>query len=100
MAKQAEAFSKGAGLRHHADVSAGPPDPGTDQALRIFPYFFKKNWANPDLFFIYFWSFETNNTIFTTNQCEEMLCQSSIRRRDSNPQPFYFMVVTNRSRCA
>ena len=24
MAKQAEAFSKGAGLRHHADVSAGP----------------------------------------------------------------------------
>ena len=50
MAKQAEAFSKGAGLRHHADVSAGPPDPGTDQALRIFPYFFKKIGPTPTSF--------------------------------------------------
>ena len=28
--------------------------------------FFKK-WANPGLFFVYFWSFQTNITIFTTN---------------------------------
>ena len=27
--------------------------------------------ANPGLFFVYFRSFETNNTIFTTNQCEK-----------------------------
>ena len=32
--------------------------------------FFK--WANPGLFFLYFQSFQTNNTIFTTNQCEKM----------------------------
>ena len=31
--------------------------------------FFK--WANPGLFFIYFWSFQTNKTIFTTIQCEK-----------------------------
>ena len=31
--------------------------------------FFK--WANLGLFFVYFWSFQTNNTIFTTNQCEK-----------------------------
>ena len=28
-------------------------------------------WANPSLFFVYFWSFQTNNKIFTTNQCEK-----------------------------
>ena len=50
------------------------------------PHFFKK-WANPGLFFVYFWSFQTNNTIFTTNQCEKMSCPSSIRRQDSNPGP-------------
>ena len=32
--------------------------------------FFEK-WANPVLFFVYFLSFQTNNTIFTTNQCEK-----------------------------
>ena len=47
--------------------------------------FFK--WANPGLFFVYFLSFQTNNTIFTTNQCEKMSSPSSIRYRDSNPQP-------------
>ena len=31
--------------------------------------FFK--WANTGLFFVYFRSFQTNNTIFTTNQCEK-----------------------------
>ena len=46
-------------------------------------YFFK--WAIPGLFFVYFRSFQTNFTIFTTNKCEK--CPSSIRRRESNPQP-------------
>ena len=46
--------------------------------------FFK--WANPDLFFIYFWSFQTNNTILKTNLCEKMSCPSSIWRQDLNPQ--------------
>ena len=47
--------------------------------------FFKK-WANPDLFFIYFRSFQTNIiTIFITNICEK--CPSSIQFQDSNPQP-------------
>ena len=32
--------------------------------------FFLKKWANPGLFFVYFRSFQTNNTILTTNQCE------------------------------
>ena len=53
----------------------------------MFILFFKK-WANPGLFFVYFWSFQTNNTIFTANQCEKMSCPSSILCRDSNPQPF------------
>ena len=44
-------------------------------------YFFK--WANLGLFR----SFQTNNTIFTTNQCEKMSCPSWIRRQDSNPRP-------------
>ena len=37
--------------------------------------FFKK-WANPSLFFVYFWSYQTNiNTILTTNQCEKISIQ-------------------------
>ena len=36
--------------------------------------------------FVYCRSFQTSNTYFTTNQCEK--CPSSIRCRDSNPQPF------------
>ena len=32
--------------------------------VRGHEYFFK--WANPGLFFVYFRSFQTNNTIFTT----------------------------------
>ena len=43
--------------------------------------FFKK-WANHDLFYI--WSFQTNNTIFTTNQCGKFSCHSSKRCWDSN----------------
>ena len=49
--------------------------------------FFKKRWANPGLFFVYFWSFQTNNIIFTTNQCERMSCPSGIWHWDLNPQP-------------
>ena len=48
-----------------------------------FIQFFK--WANPSLFFVFLRSFQTNITIFTTNICEK--CPSSIRCRDSNPQP-------------
>ena len=36
----------------------------------IFSLFFLKQWANPRLLFVYFQSFQTNNTIFRTNQCE------------------------------
>ena len=46
--------------------------------------FFK--WANPGLFFIYFWSFQVNNNILTTNKCE--ISPSSIQRWNSNPRPF------------
>ena len=38
-------------------------------------------------FFVYFWSFQTNSTIFTTNQCEKMSWPSSIQRWDLNPWP-------------
>ena len=41
--------------------------------------------ANPGLFLIYFRSFQANNTIFTTNQCEK--CPSSIWYRDLKPRP-------------
>ena len=48
--------------------------------------FFKKNWANHGLFFVFFRSFQTNNTNLTTNQCEK--CRpSSIMHWDSNPRP-------------
>ena len=45
--------------------------------------FFK--WANPGLFLIYFLSFQTNNTIFTTNQCKKYPC--IIQRQDLNRRP-------------
>ena len=41
--------------------------------------------GQPGLFYFYFWSFQTDNTIFTTNQYEK--CPSIIRRWDSNPWP-------------
>ena len=40
----------------------------------IYKFFFK--WAIHGLFFIYFGAFQTNNTLFTTNQCDK--CPSSI----------------------
>ena len=52
--------------------------------------FKNKKWANPGPFFVYLWSFQTNNTIFTPNQCEK--CHDhpvyNIRRRDLNQWPF------------
>ena len=42
-------------------------------------------WANPGLFFVYFWSFQTNNTIFTSNQYKK--CPSSIQNWDYKPRP-------------
>ena len=57
--------------------------------------FFQK-WANPSLYFVYFRSFQTINTIFTTNQCDK--CPSRIWRWDSNPRPFEheFSPITTR----
>ena len=45
---------------------------------------FFKNWPSR-LLFDYFRSFQTNNTMFTTNQCEK--CPSRIWRWDLNPRP-------------
>ena len=42
-------------------------------------FFFKKKWANPGLFFLYFRSFKRNIvTIFTTNICEKMSIQYTV----------------------
>ena len=42
--------------------------------------FFIKKWANPGLFFVYFWSFQANIiTIFTTNICEKMSIQYTVQ---------------------
>ena len=46
---------------------------------------FLKRWVNPGLIFVYFRSFQTNNTTFTTYKCET--CPSSIWRQDLNPRP-------------
>ena len=56
-----------------------------EEIERKYIVFFLKKWANPGHFFIYFRSFQTNITIFTTNQCEKMSCPSSIWRQDLNP---------------
>ena len=57
---------------------------GTIQ-IKLFLTFFKK-WANPGLFFVYFRSFQTNNTSLTTKMWK-MSCPSNIWCLDSNPQP-------------
>ena len=36
------------------------------------PKFLCIKWANPSLFLVYFWSFQTNNSIVTSNQCEKL----------------------------
>ena len=48
--------------------------------------FFKTGPTLPS-FIVYFWSFQTNKTIFTANQCEKMSCPSSKWSQDSNSQP-------------
>ena len=53
--------------------------------IHLVPFVCFLKWANPGLFFVYFRSFQTSTTIFTTNQCEK--CPSSIWGWDSNPQP-------------
>ena len=57
-----------------------------------------RKWANPGIFLVYFSSFQTNYTIFTTNQCEKRLCPSSIRCRDLNqrPQEYELSPITTR----
>ena len=55
--------------------------------------------GQPRPLFVYCRSFQTNNSIFTTNECEKMSCPSSIRRRDSNPRPFEYesyLIATRR----
>ena len=44
-----------------------------------------KNWANPGLFFVYFWSFQSNITIF----CNKYMWKNvhPVYGRDSNPRP-------------
>ena len=62
---------------------------GADESTELWRHptickvFFKR--SNSSIFFVCFWSFQTNNTNSTQNQCEK--CPSSIRCRDSNPQP-------------
>ena len=42
-----------------------------DSNTRKLFFFKKKRLTNPSLFFVYFRSFQTNNTFFTTNECEK-----------------------------
>ena len=50
-------------------------------------FFFKKKWANLGLFFIYFRSFQTFCSFFTSNKCEKCQVHWSIRCQDMNPRP-------------
>ena len=54
---------------------------------RVMELSFLKKWAIPGLFLVIFGLFQSNNTIFITNQCEKMSCPSNIRCRYSNPRP-------------
>ena len=51
------------------------------------------------LFRFYLRSFQTINTIFTTNQCERMSSPSSIRRWDLNPQHPLVIVPQTKAVC-
>ena len=45
-------------------------------------------WANPDLFFVYFWSFQTDIvTMFTTNKCEKCHVHPVYGAGIRTPQP-------------
>ena len=48
-------------------------------------FYFILKWANPGLFFVYFWSLQTNITIYRTIIFKK--CTHSIRSRDLNPLP-------------
>ena len=63
-----------------------PESVSIQQKTRSFlkEFFFKKMGQSWPLFYVR--SFQTNNTISTTNQCEKY--PSNIWRRDSNPRPF------------
>ena len=62
------------------------------RSCSILSTFFKKL-TNPGLFFIYFWSFQTNNTIFTANRCEKMSIQYTAL--GFKPTAFQTWVVTH-----
>ena len=75
-----------------------------DQNLsKLSPLFLKMilffKWPNAGLFFVYFRSFQTNNTIFTTNKCAKMSCPFHIRCQDSNPWPLAYesSLITTRT---
>ena len=45
----------------------------SNSLVEVITYYLLKKWANRGLFFVYFRSFQTNNTIITTNQCENVM---------------------------
>ena len=54
---------------------------------------FLRKMGIPGLFFYYFWSFQTNNTIFTTKQCEKcpnINLVKFIRRHTATAAPGHF----------
>ena len=72
-------------------IGMKPPD-GTSALVRVqvirgsaLDGFFKIKWASRSLFFVYFRSFQTNNTFL--QQINVKICPSSIWCWDSNPQP-------------
>ena len=56
-------------------------------------FIFLKKWANAGLFFVYFWSFQTNNNFFATNQCENMSIQYTALGFE--PMTFRTWVITH-----
>ena len=70
-------------IKNMSNESQGSDGAGTLREHR-FSFFLK--WANPGLFFVYFQSFK--QTIIFLHQINVNKCPSSIRRQDSNPQPF------------
>ena len=74
------------GTSSHKHVSPVRTSFKSEHGVRVH-VFFKKKMGQPLPIFIYFWSFQTTNTSFTTNQCEKMSSPSSIPCQDSNPRP-------------
>ena len=65
-------------MRHHTHGNKGTA------------YWVYLNGPTPASFSFIFWTFQTINTFFTTNQCEKMSCPSSIWHRDLNTQPIEY----------